>query len=77
MKGECSTVQYSAVQYSTAQHSTVQYSDTAAAARLTCASGGGNPWPRLSFLINGSRVEAETLVPLVTSINNYYHKFNS
>ena len=41
---------------------------TAAAARLTCASGGGNPWPRLSFLINGSRVEAETLVPLVTSI---------
>ena len=34
--------------------------------RLTCSSQGGNPWPRLSFLINGSRVEAETLVPLVT-----------
>ena len=33
--------------------------------RLTCASQGGNPWPKLSFVINGTRTEAERLEPLV------------
>ena len=33
--------------------------------RLTCSSQGGYPWPRLSFAINGTRMEAERLEPLV------------
>ena len=33
--------------------------------RLTCSSQGGNPWPRLSFVINNTRIEAERLEPLV------------
>ena len=32
--------------------------------RLTCESQGGNPWPRLTFVINGSRVDPDALEPL-------------
>ena len=33
--------------------------------RLTCSSQGGYPWHRLSFAINGTRIEAERPEPLV------------
>ena len=33
--------------------------------RLTCSSQGGNPWPKLSFVINNTGIEAERLEPLV------------
>jgi len=31
---------------------------------LTCESQGGNPWPRLTFVINGTRVDPDALEPL-------------